>query len=75
MNSATFESKLLPNGHLYCPKEYLNKKNATFKVIVTFENEIYKASDIDIEQSSIKDISNEFLTQEEINYYLNLEEL
>ena len=75
MNTVTFKSKLLPDGHLYCPKEYTNKKNARFKVIVSFENDTYKASDKDIELSSIKDISSEFLSREEINYYLNLEEL
>ncbi|MBF0103359.1 MAG: hypothetical protein HQK77_20860 [Desulfobacterales bacterium] len=39
MNTASFESKLLPDGHLYCPKEFSQKKNAFFKVIVRFETE------------------------------------
>ena len=36
MKKLVFESKLLPDGHLYCPKELAHKKNAYFKVVVTF---------------------------------------
>ena len=75
MNKIAFKSKLLPDGHLYCPKEFTKKKNAKFKVIVMFEDNKIEASDQDIELSSIKDISENFLSQEELNYYLNLEEL
>jgi len=73
MNTVTFESQLLPGGYLYCPKEFTRKQNARFKVIVVFEES--EASDHEIELSATKDISNDFLSQEEINYYLNLEEL
>ena len=38
MNKITFKSKLLPDGHLYCPKEFSKNKNAKFKVIVMFED-------------------------------------
>ena len=38
MNTQTFESRLLPDGHLYCPKEFVKKKNAHFKVIVILED-------------------------------------
>ena len=33
------------------------------------------ASDRDIELASVQDVSEEFLTEEELRYYLNLEEL
>ena len=75
METLAFESKLLPDGHLYCPKELIKKRNVKFKVIVTFEDNKIEASDHDIELSSINDISDDFLSDEEINYYLNLEEL
>ena len=75
MNKISFKSKLLPDGHLYCPKEFTKKKNVKFKVIVMFEDNKIEASDQDIELSTIKDISEDFLSQEELNYYLNLEEL
>lgn len=29
---AVFDSKLLPDGHLFCPKEFADKKNLQFKV-------------------------------------------
>ena len=75
MNKISFKSKLLPDGHLYCPKEFTKKKNVKFKVIVMFEDNKIEASDQDIELSTIKDISEDFLSEEELNYYLNLEEL
>jgi hypothetical protein len=75
MQNVVFESKLLPDGHLYCPEEFLNKKNVRFKVMVTFSEIHVEASDREIEQSAVRDISDEFLTDEEINYYLNLKEL
>ncbi|OQX21165.1 MAG: hypothetical protein BWK80_34205 [Desulfobacteraceae bacterium IS3] len=72
MNTLTFESRLLPDGHLYCPKEFSHKKNALFKVLVISED---KASDTDIELSAISDNSENFLSEEEVRYYLDLEEL
>jgi len=75
METIAFESKLLPDGHLYCPKEFTKKKNVKFKVIVTFKDNKIEASDHEIESSSINDISDDFLSEKEINYYLNLEEL
>jgi len=71
-NAVTFESKLLPEGHLYCPRELAHETNARFKVIVVFDDS--EASDSSVELSAIKDnISNDFLSPEELNYYLNLE--
>ena len=75
MSTIAFESKLLPDGHLYCPKELSEKSNVKFKVIVTFEDNKIEASDQDIELSSVKDISTDMLSEEELNYYLNLEEI
>ncbi len=72
MNKAVFESKLLPNGHLYCPEEFVNKKNALFKVIVTFED---TGIEHETELSAVNDISDDFLSKEELDYYFNLEEL
>jgi hypothetical protein len=38
VQEVTFESQLLKDGHLYCPKEYANPK-AQFKVIVSLPDE------------------------------------
>lgn len=75
MNMVSFESKLLPEGNLYCPKEFTKKKNIHFKVIVTFDDNDIEAKDHDIELSAIKDHSSDFLSREELDYYLNLERL
>jgi len=75
MGELVFESKVLPDGHLYCPQELAHKKNARFKVIVTFEETAVEASEQEIELSAINDVSEDFLSAEELNYYLNLEEL
>jgi len=75
MEKLVFESKILPDGHLYCPQEFVHKKNARFKVIVTFEETEIEASEQEIELSAINDVSEDFLSSGELNYYLNLEEL
>jgi hypothetical protein len=75
MKKLVFESKLLPDGHLYCPKELAHKKNAYFKVVVTFEETAIEASEHEIELSTINDVSEDFLSEEELNYYLKLEDL
>ncbi len=74
MQNIVFESKLLPDGHLYCPEEFLNKKNIRFKVMVTFGETYAEASDREIEKSAIRDVSDDFSTEEEVNYYLSLQE-
>ena len=74
MKTIAFESKILPDGHLYCPKELANKKNVKFKVIVTFVKNKVESSDQDIELSAINDMSNDFLSDKEIKYYLDLKE-
>lgn len=75
MKKMVFESKLLPDGHLYCPDEVTQKKNARFKVIVTFEETGFEASEREIELSAISDVSEDFLSEKELNYYLNLKDL
>ena len=71
MHEVIFESQLLKDGHLYCPKEYAIPK-ASFKVIVSLPDEI--ATDSEIELASVVDQSDEFLSQEEVNYYMSLDE-
>jgi len=75
MNTVTFESKLLSDGHLYCPEEFAQKKNALFKVIVIFEDTETEASEHDMELSAVNDNSTDFLSEEELGYYFSLEEL
>jgi hypothetical protein len=76
MNTATFESKLMPDGHLYCPEEYCQKKNAQFKVIVIFEeNTETEASEHDAECAAANDNATDFLSREELSYYFSLKEL
>jgi hypothetical protein len=76
MKKMVFESKILPDGHLYCPDELAGEKNAHFEVIVTFkETDLIEASESEIELSAINDTSDDFLTEEELSYYLSLKEL
>lgn len=71
MHEVIFESQLLKDGHLYCPKEYA-KPRARFKVIVSLPDE--DASDAEIELASATDHSDEFLSKEEVDYYMSLDE-
>jgi len=73
MKEIVFESKLLSDGHLYCPKEIAKKKNAHFKVIVYFEEKNDAATEQEMELAAVKDISEDFLSEEELKYYMNLE--
>ena len=75
MKKMVFESNLLPDGHLYCPDEFSHKKNVHFKVIATFEETEFEASEHEVELSAIQDASDDFLSEEELNYYLNLKDL
>lgn len=75
MKKMVFESKVLPDGHLYCPDELAREKNAHFKVIVTSDNAAVEASEHEVELASISDITEDFLSDEELNYYLSLKEL
>jgi len=70
MHEIVFESQLLKDGHLYCPKEYA-APSAKFKVIVSLPDEY--ATDSEIELASVIDNSDEFLSKEELNYYMNLD--
>jgi hypothetical protein len=67
MSEIIFDTKLLDNGSLYCPKE-LSNKEAKYKVIVNLpDNEDFNE---DIEKSAAADNSSDFLTKEELEYYL-----
>jgi len=67
-----FDTKLLNNGHLYCPKEFNNKK-AKYKVIVIFQDD-KNDFDEDIEMSAVKDCEDiDFLDDTELKYYLDLD--
>ena len=52
-------------------KLYLRKQTCQS----VFEDNEKNASDTDIELSAISDNSEDFLSEEEVRYYLNLEEL
>jgi len=67
MRESVFNSKLLEDGHLYCPKKFA-VKDAKFKVIVSIPQD--NASDSEIEMASTIDNPDDFLTEEEIKYYL-----
>lgn len=71
MHEVIFESQLLEDGHLYCPKKYA-KPSAKFKVIVSIPGE--DATDSEIESAAAADNSDEFLSEEEINYYMSLKD-
>ncbi len=74
-NSLIFDSQLLPDGHLSCPKEFVHKKNVQFKVLVMFKESEREATDQEIEQAAIQDTSEDFLSQEELTYYMSLEDV
>ncbi|MBU0700536.1 hypothetical protein KKE26_04490 [bacterium] len=76
MEKLVFDSKLLPDGHLYCLEELAYKKNIHFEVVVTFEKETnFEASEYAIEAANVNDVSTDFLSEKELNYYLNMESL
>ena len=75
MNTRIFDSQLLPDGHLSCPEEFINKKNVQFKVLVIFQETEQEESDLDIEQATTQDTGDEFLTREEIDYYMKLDDI
>lgn len=72
MHKIEFDSKMLPDGHLYIPKEFMKYKNSKIKVIITVQDDYNIANDKDIEASSVSDISEDFLSEKELDYYLNL---
>jgi len=71
MHNVIFESQLLKGGYLYCPKEYAVPQ-AKYKVIASLPDEI--AADSEIEMASVVDQPGEFISQEELNYYMSLED-
>lgn len=78
MKEIVFESKMLDDGHLYCPKEIkeiAEMKNAQFKVIATFADNEAEASERELEAAAVHDLSEDYLSEKEVNYYLNLKEV
>ncbi len=75
MGKKVFESRVLPDGHLYCPEELAQEKNVRFQVIATFKDTNVEASEREVELSAVHDTSEDYLSEEELNYYLNLKEL
>ena len=71
MQKTMFETKLLRDGNLYCPKKYA-RSDAKFKVIVLFPD--VELEDETMETASIADLSDDVLTEDEIEYYLHLVE-
>jgi len=45
MKTATFDTTLLPDGHLDCPEEYAHRERARFRVVVTYEEPETAAGD------------------------------
>jgi DNA/RNA endonuclease G (NUC1) len=70
MQEITFESQLLKDGHLSCPKKYAMPK-AVYKVVVSLPD--ITAADSDIEMASVIDQSDEFISEVELSYYMNLD--
>jgi hypothetical protein len=71
MNEITFDSRLVEDGHLYCPEKYL-LKDAKYKVTVYLPEK--DTEDTEIDRISVLDDSEEYLSPEEINYYMNLKD-
>ena len=71
MNKTIFKSQLLEDGHLFCPKKYAIP-NAHYEVIVYIPD--YEATDAVLEVASVVDLAEDILTEEEIDYYLQLKE-
>lgn len=70
-----FDSQLLPDGHLSCPREIAEKENIQFKILAIYEEPVREATDREIERAAIQDAPEDFLTQEELQYYMGLEEI
>ena len=51
----------------------MKKKNARFKVIVYFEEGDDLVSQQEIELAATQDLPEDFLSEKELNYYLNLD--
>ncbi|HLP46716.1 MAG TPA: hypothetical protein VK186_20075 [Candidatus Deferrimicrobium sp.] len=71
MHEIIFKSQLLKDGHLSCPKKYAMPK-AIYKVVVSLPD--VTAADTDIEMASVVDQSDEFISEEELGYYMSLDE-
>lgn len=74
METRIFDSELLPDGHLTCPAEFIQRKNVQFKVLAIFEKSEREASDQDIEVAALQDNSDDFLLPDEVQYYMSLKD-
>jgi hypothetical protein len=72
MKTAVFDSHLLPDGHLYCPEELAQNRNARFRVLVTLQDDERTA--VDLELAAAQGVSDDFLSAAELKYYLALED-
>jgi hypothetical protein len=73
MKTAVFETSLLPDGHLDCPEEFAHV-GARFKVFVSFGEADHRADDADLELAAVQDTGEDFLVEDEVAYYLSLED-
>lgn len=70
MTEIVFNTTLWKDGYLFCPKEFLFNE-AEYKVIVSLPQN--NASSMVIELAAAKDNCREFLTKEELDYYMTLD--
>jgi hypothetical protein len=75
MHKIIIDSKILEDGHLFLPDKYRKLKNAKYKVIILSDIPVNETSeyDMNVEASSASDLSAEYLTDRERDYYLNLD--
>ena len=73
-HALVFDSHVLSDGHLACPQEFLHHKNVQFKVLVLFEESEQEATESEVELAAAQDVEDDFLSQEELNYYLASDE-
>ncbi len=71
MKRAVFQTNLLPDGHLHCPAEFA-RENMRFEVIATHEDEDAQTAERDAELAAVNDVSHDLLSEQELQYYLNL---
>ncbi len=75
MSTQVFETQLMPDGHLACPVWISNKRPVRFKVIAFFDEPVVRdrvATDRDIEAAAVVDVSEDFLSDDEVSYYMAL---
>ena len=66
MKTASFETRLLSGGHLYCPEEFAQRPEAGFHVLAVLPDE----DDDMIERAAAADAAGESLSEDEISYFV-----